>query len=137
MRVTSAILFALLLAFCPVASRAGDEPRRIDFTVVLTDADGNAITECADPEDKECKVKRQVTLGTFAMRALAAPEPNLAQEEALKRGQLALSVYKSSSAQLTVEEIGTIKKLIAKNFSPLVVVRAFAILDPATAQAAK
>lgn len=126
------IILAVLLAL--TAPALADEPRAIDFTVVLTDADGAPVTECADPEDKECKVRRPVTLGTCAMRALSAPEPGLAQDEALKRGQLALAVYKASAAKLTAEEITMIKKTIAKVYGPLMVARSFAILDPATAK---
>lgn len=125
-------LSILLLAFC-LPAFAEDGPRKIDFTTVLTDADGEAIVECANAEDKDCKVKRPMTLGLFAMRALAVAEPNVPQDEALKRGQLALTVYKATAAQLTAEDIATIKKAIAKNYSPLVVVRAFALLDPASA----
>jgi hypothetical protein len=59
------------------------------------------------------------------------PVMNLPQDEALKRGQLALSVYKSDGAPLTAEEIALIKKQIAKFFGPIMVVKAFALLDPA------
>ena len=36
-----------------------------------------------------------------------APEPSLSAKEGLKRGQLALSVYKSAGIELTAEDIDT------------------------------
>lgn len=125
---------ALLLASTSFAF-AADEPRKIDFTLALTDQDGEAMTECADnppaKSEEACKARRLVTLGTVSMRALAFPEQNLSPEESLKRGQLAISIYKSTAAQLTVEETALIKKQISKFFGPIVVLRTFSLLDPA------
>jgi hypothetical protein len=128
-------IIATVLLAASSAAFGADEPRKIDFQTVLVDQDGKGMTECADdpaPKGEEvCKVRRPVTLGMLALRALSAPEQNLAQDESLKRGQLALSIYKSASAQLTVEEIALIKKQIAKFFGPVVVARSFSLLDPA------
>lgn len=125
--VSAALLFAL-------PAFAADEPRKIDFTVNMVDQDGEVLMECAEnpppAKAEECKAKRPVTLGMVAMRAVAAQEQGLAPEESLKRGQLALSIYKSPAAQLTAEEVALIKKQVAKFYAPLLVVRAFAILDP-------
>lgn len=66
------------------------------------------------------------------MRALSAPEQGLAPEESLKRGQLAFNVYTSKAAQLTVDELAMIKRLIAKAYGPIIVARAFPLLDPAS-----
>lgn len=126
------LAFALSVLFLAPAS-AADESRKIDFTTVLMDANGEAMFECTPPDDKSCTAKTSVTLGIVAMRALAAYEAGLSADESLKRGQLALSVYKASAAALTVEEIGTIKKVIAKSWSPVVVARTFVLLDPAVA----
>lgn len=116
---------------------AADAVRQIDFTAVLTDPDDAPITVCADqvaPKDEaECKTHRPVTLGFAAMKALVTPEQNATPETAFKRGQLALMVYKSSAAQLTVDELKMIKDAIAKTWGPLVVARAFPLLDPALA----
>jgi hypothetical protein len=128
-----AIIAACMISFSAIAA---DAPRKIDFTTVLMDQDNEPMQECLDPQsaqasDQACKSKRPVTLGALAMRALAAPEQGLAAEESLKRGQLALMVYRSPGAELTAEEVSTIKKQMAKFYSPLVVARAFPILDPA------
>lgn len=115
---------------------AADDPRKINFTTILLDQDNAPITECIDspaPKDfADCKSKQPVTLGVISMRALVAGEQGLAQDESLKRGQLALSVYKANAVQLPAEDIALIKKQIAKNYSPLMVLRTFQILDPAT-----
>lgn len=129
-------LTAIFLIFVLVPAFAADEPRKVDFQTVLTDQDGEPMTECIDdplPKGGEvCKVKRPVTLGTVSLRSLAAAEQGLAPDESLKRGQLAISVYKSAGAQLTAEETALIKKQISKFYSPLIVMRAFPLLDPAT-----
>lgn len=127
------ILLAGMLLAASVAHAA--DVRAIDFTAVLLDQDNEPMSECADaqPDPKQpCKMFRYLTLGTIAMRALAMPEQNLPAEESLKRGQLALRVYRASDAVLETGEIETIKRCIAKAWGPLVVARAFAILDPAT-----
>lgn len=125
----------VMLAFCASAALAADDSRKVNFQIVIVDHDNEAMTECADdppPKPGEaCKVKRPVTLGLIAMRALVAPEQNLPPEEGLKRGQLAMSVYKSPGALLTAEETALIKKQIGKFYGPLIVMRAFALLDPA------
>ena len=43
-------------------------------------------------------------------------------------------VYKSAAAELTVDEIKLIKDQVAKTWGPLIVARAFPLLDPATAK---
>ena len=131
---TLAVVIALSLTV-PVLA---EEPHKINFTSVLTDQDDQAMTECADnpapKTDAECKVRHPVTLGMVVLRALVMPEQGLAPEESLKRGQLALSVYKAEAAVLTAEDTALIKKQMAKVYSPLITARAIPILDPATAK---
>lgn len=127
----------ILLSVWAGAAFAAEVPRKIDFTIPITDQDNEIITECSDnpppKDDRDCKVRRPITLGIIAMRALSAPEQGLPADKALVRGQLALSVYKSSGSELTADEIKLIKDQIAAKFpSPLIVIRAFAILDPAS-----
>lgn len=132
------VLCATLFFVSVISPAFSEAARRIDFTTALYDADGKVITECIDdPAPKEfqdCKSRRPVTLGTVTMRALTAPEQNLLADESLRRGQLALVVYKSTGAALTTDEITLIKKQIAKFYAPMIVVRAFPILDPASVQ---
>lgn len=119
----------VLMFLLYVTSAIAADIHKIDFTQVLIDQDGATMAECVDPPD--CKAKRDITLGSVAMRSLAAPEQSITPEESLKRGQLALSVYKSPGAELTAEEIALIKKQVAKTYGPLVVARVFPMLDPA------
>ena len=125
------IALALSLVLIDTAT-AADPPRKIDFTQVLKDQDGDDVFECVDAADKECKEKRSVTLGMVANKALSMPEQNLGLDESYRRGRLANQVYKATAAPLAVEEIALIKKLIARSYGPMIVFRAVQILDPPT-----
>lgn len=131
---TSSLLLMATLSFPAFA----EEPRKINFTTVILNQDEKPMRECADDpapkKDEECKLWQSVTIGMVVMRALAMPEQGLAADVSLKRGQLALRVYKAEDAVLTAEEVTTIKTQMAKMYSPLVIARAFPILDPATAK---
>lgn len=126
-------------AFCVVflSTTAFAAGGKIDFTVILDDADGQPIYECSDPgintpaTDPGCKAKRGVTLGLIAMRSLVAAEQGITADESLMRGQLALSVMKSNGAELKAEEVALIKKRIAAVYGPLIVARSFPLLDAA------
>lgn len=125
-----------IFAFCLLASSAfADEARKIDFTATILDQDEQPMRECTDDplpkEIRECKTYKPVTLGMIAFRSLAGFERDIAQDEVVKRGHLGLTIYKATDAQLTAEQIALIKKQIAKNYNPLIAVRAFELLDPA------
>lgn len=135
MRTIATTIVAVLLG--TAAAMAADQPRKIDFSVVLTDQDDKLLNVCITPgiavdaDSKDCTEKRPMTLGFVASRALNAGEPNMDLGESIRRGQLAINVAHSSGAELTVEEIALIKKRIAAVWSPIVTARAAAILDPA------
>lgn len=132
------LIRAIMIAVCmlgPMRCVAADEPRKIDFTTVLLDQDDKPIVaiECANATtDAECKDKKQTifTLGLVALRSLNLAEANLQPGESQRRGYLAVSIYKSAGAQLSSDEITLIKNQIAKMYAPIVVMRAFEILDP-------
>jgi hypothetical protein len=131
------LLIAALVLLAPAYAVAGG---KIDFTQPILDPDDKPIVvmECVDPTDtvtmadgrKECREFKKVayTLGLIAQRALNLPEQGLDQTASQMRGQLALSVYKSTGAQLTSEEVSTIKKQIAKMYSPIIAFRAAELL---------
>ena len=133
-------VIVVALSLVATAALAADAAK-IDFTTVLNDQDGHPLEECIEPManpplapvDKACTKKQDITLGIVSTRALLTPEQNLQPEDSQKRGQLALSVYRSAGAQLTAEEVALIKKRIAAVYGPLIVARAFPLLDPATA----
>ena len=118
MRFVCACCVALSM-FAAVPARATE----IDFSAVLT-----------DQEDAPLKDGDKVlTLGRAAFVALVAPaadEQNLPQDEKFRRGDLGLRVSRGGKIDLSVEDIALIKKQIGKTYGPLVVVRAFPLLDP-------
>lgn len=134
--VISALVAASVFLICEIVAHA-EPPRQINFTVPILNQDNKPMRECADDpapkKDEECKTWQAVTLGMLALRALAVPEQGLAAEASLKRGHLAMRVYKAESLVLTADEIALIKTQIAKAYSPLIVAITFPMLDPATA----
>jgi hypothetical protein len=103
----------------------------VDFSAILTDADGAPIADCATAD---CAGKPSLTLGKLAMRVLTASfedEKNLTGEDKFKRGELAMRVYKGGTVSLAAEEVALLKRLVAKGYGPLIVLRAWPLLDPA------
>ena len=99
----------------------------IDFTAVLNDLDGAAISDGGE-------TKSAFTLGSAAVRALVIPyedERNLSPEEKFKRGELAARIHGATSLSLKAEDVTLLKKLIGKAFGPLIVFRAWPLLDAA------
>jgi hypothetical protein len=106
----------------------------VDFSAVLTDQDGATVIDCVG---SDCAGKPPLTLGKVAMRALTASyqdEQSLAGEEKFKRGQLAEKVYAGGAVAISAEDTALIKRLIAKGYGPLIVLKAWRLLDPATAK---
>jgi len=107
--------------------------KEIDFSELITDQDGVQIMDCAGVG---CSGP-PLTLGIVSLRALTAQfddDKNLSGEDKFKRGELALRVYKGGVIDLTAEDIATIKKLVAKGYGPLIVVKAWMMLDPQSAK---
>jgi hypothetical protein len=103
------------------------EDLMIDFTVALNDLDGVAISDGGE-------AKATFTLGSAAVRALVIPyedERNLSPEEKFKRGELAARIHGATTLSLRAEEITLLKKLIGKAYGPLIVFRAWPLLDAA------
>jgi len=75
----------------------------------------------------------KLTLKSVAVVALSTifnDEPNLDAIEKQRRGLMAIRIYANPvGVSLKAEDITTIKKLIAKIYNPIVVCRAFEILD--------
>jgi hypothetical protein len=123
---TSMLLAVSLLAFPALAAE------KINFTVPITDADDQVITECDDQTQPkpECKTRIPVTLGMVVMRALVVPEQNMSPEESLKRGQLALKLYKAQAVEVSPEDAALIRKQVAKAWGPLITAKVFPMLGP-------
>jgi len=119
----------LWLAFCLLLFSTGALARDIEFSAIITDADGAPILDCVG---NNC-TGPPLTLGGVALRALTAQfedERNLSGEEKFARGELALRVHKGGRIDVSAEDIATIKKLIAKGYGPLIVIRAWSMIDP-------
>ena len=99
---------------------------KIDFSAVIKDLDGDAV------KDGET----DATLGRVASTALLASyadEQNLPAEDKVKRFRLAEIAAKGGEREVKVEDVALIKTLIGKAFAPLIVGRAFDIIEPPSA----
>lgn len=104
-----------------------------DFSTPIKDLDGNDLV---DPMTiaGEGTVK-VVTLARVAANALVQNYPDeagLAGDVKVKRFMLALKVTGAGELDLTAEDVAVLKERIAKAYGPLVVGRAWALLDPAS-----
>jgi hypothetical protein len=96
---------------------------KVDFSALIKDLDGDPV------KDGE----KDATLGRVACTALMASyadEQNLVAEEKVKRFRLAEIAAKGGEQELKVEDVALIKQLIGKAFAPLVVARAYDIIEP-------
>jgi hypothetical protein len=127
MLLLAALYFGVTFLLAVAASAA-----TVDFSTVMTDMDGQPLpTSQSD--------KTPVTLGTVADTALLnsfPDEKDIGGDEKVHRFTLAVLV-KSGKVDLTVENITLIKTVIAKAYGPLIVGRAWAILDPKPAEEPK
>ena len=99
---------------------------KVEFSKVIKQLSGKPIVE----EGKD------VILTTVACNALLSGFPDeqaLPGEEKVKRFVLAEKIFKGAT-EFTAEEVALVKKLIGKAYTPLVVGRAFEILDPPVAE---
>lgn len=97
----------------------------IDFATVITDYDGNPVKQA----DKE------LTLRDLSIMALVTPfddERSLPATDRFERGRLA-SVIHDAKEPITLksQEVTMLKLVVGKAFTPLVVFRAFPLIDAA------
>jgi hypothetical protein len=100
---------------------------KIDFSAVIKDLDGEAV------KDGE----KDATLGRVACTALLASyadEPNLAAEDKVKRFRLAEVAARGGEQEMKIDDVALVKTLIGKAFAPLIVARAYDIIEPAAAE---
>lgn len=139
------ILVFLAVLFWAVLSRAADDPRKIDFTQVITNQDGEPLKECAKDEETSVPGQRKcidftpITLGMLSLRALTVQYPQEAAvtgEDQIRRAILAEAIYKNTSVTLDGKDTTLICDAIAKFVSKtgqnmLITLRAWQIIDPA------
>lgn len=96
---------------------------RIDFSAPIKDMRGEPLVEN----------EKQVTLGSVACNALLFPyqdETNLPGKDKVQRFTLAALCSNETEVDIDSEDVALIKKLIAKMYGPLIVGRAYEIIDP-------
>lgn len=97
---------------------------RVDFTQVLLDTKGQPIKEDGSAKD--------LTLQTVAETALLAVFRD--EAESMQSGQkvalFKLALRCVDVADLKVEDVAVIKTRIGKSFGPLIVGRAFELIEP-------
>ena len=97
---------------------------KINFDTILTNLNGQALK---DEKDEPTSLK------TVAVNALMQPYPDereLSGEDKLKRFSIALLIQPGGDIDLNAEQVSLIKKLIGKLYTPLIVGRAYPLLDP-------
>lgn len=100
---------------------------KIDFSKVLLDLKGEPLMEGAPPNEKP------ITLSSILCTALLAQYPDeqsLSGKEKAKRFQIALKIVDGGEQDVSVDDVAEMKKLIGKGFGPLIVGRAYEMLDP-------
>src|SRR5262249_2140486 len=94
----------------------------IDFSAVIKDLDGVPVKNG----------EADATLGRVSCTALLASyadEQNLPAEDKVKRFRLAEIAAKGGEQEMKVEDVALIKTLIGKAFAPLIVGRAYDIIE--------
>ena len=109
---------------------------KIDFTQSLLTLEGEPLEFVERSEDGKLE-KTQADLRTVCIRALLAPATHqkAKPEEKLKHGLLAQGIYSNDELDLKAEEITEIKRLVGELYPPLIVMRAYGLLDPSEVDA--
>jgi hypothetical protein len=106
----------------------------IDFTAVLRDFDDRPIRdEIAMASAGTGAAPIDLTLGRAAAHALCASfedERNISGEKKFERGMLAVKVRDATDVELKSEQVTIIKQALAKLYGPVVIYRAYPLLDP-------
>ena len=131
----------------------------IDFTTELTELDGSPMRTrdlngealldllrqvmAGDEDSKETAAKalkemaelKPLTLKSVAIEVLKAQfkdEQNLSGELRMERGMLAKEIFTATGPMaLKAEQVALLKRLIGKSCTPLVVMQAWSLIDPA------
>ncbi len=99
---------------------------KVNFDTVLVDLRGSPIKDSGSED---------LTLSAVCCTVLLSPYPdeqNLGGKDKVRRYKLALKVSEGGEQEVSAEDISDLKALIAKGYAPLVVGRAYEILDPSS-----
>jgi hypothetical protein len=95
----------------------------IDFTKKITNLDGDPIIND----------KKELTLALVcenALLALTEKNNSLPGAKKVHRAILAQCIHTEGQVDIVAEDVAMIKDVIAESYSPLVIMRAWEILDP-------
>lgn len=118
---TLALTICLLLC-------AGAIAQTVDFTAPLVGIDGKTLQQ--NPSDPKSPV---VTLGDIAVNALETQtmdDQKMTGLDKFKLDQLAHKIYKSKAAEISPDEMTSIKDRIGKIYPQVYVGAAWRLLDP-------
>jgi len=109
---------------------------KIDVTQKLLDLDGEemqviiqACPMCGRPaEEKGVRTLRNAC--TDALTSLFRDEPNLDGTKKFERAVLATKIHGEDEPNLSAEDVVLLKVIIGKRFGPMIILRAYRILDP-------
>jgi hypothetical protein len=113
-----------------------------DFKSEILDTAGKAVPMCDRPNAPECQ--KPLTLGVVVSTALLTPFPDesdprsgatLAPDQKVRRAILALRVQDAGELSLPAEDVALAKQVVGKAYPPLIVYRAWSLLDPASVKA--
>lgn len=97
----------------------------VDFSTKLVDLAGATI------KDENGKDITLAIVCVNALTAIARGEENMQGVEKVKRAKLAETIYLANGQlKLTAEQTALLKELIGRLYTPLVVMRAWDLLDP-------
>ena len=94
---------------------------KTDFTQALKELDGTSIRVG----------EKDLTLKDVSCTSLSLPfaDEQISGEEKAKRGLLAFRLYVNPDIDLTLEELGLIKKLVGKGYGSIIVAQAWEMLE--------
>jgi hypothetical protein len=103
---------------------------QIDFSQALTNLDGTPLAQA----NLEGGQPIPITLRLTATEALCRPtdERGMTGAQKFERFSLALRINQGDPVELTPEEVATIKQRIGETMPPIIVGRAYQLLDPPT-----
>ena len=111
---------------------------QVNFLIEIEDLDGQPIPT-VDNDGKP--TNKNVTLKSISVNALqniTQEDAKMTGEEKVKRFTLAEKIYKADAPiDVSAKDVVTLKELIGKMYAPLIVARAWEILEPAPKEAAK
>jgi hypothetical protein len=126
------IVFSILLLYATSVYA-----EQIDFSTILNDIDGKTPIKDAFPSDVPPDKRPSLTLGLAAAHALLSTyqdETATADIDKWRRGELAIRVSSGAKLALPAEDVALIKHLVAKLWGPIVVYRAWPLLDPSVSK---